>query len=54
MFVSYRGGVTKVAPECLGKASVAEQMSWDTTTKEKALFGTACDKENFVRRTLAR
>ena len=32
VFVSYRGRVTKVAPECLRKASVAEQMSWDITT----------------------
>ena len=46
VFVSYRGRVTKVAPECLRKASVAEQMSWDITTKEKALFETALDKEN--------
>ena len=29
LFVSYRGGLTKVAPECLRKASVAEQMRWD-------------------------
>ena len=35
VFVSYRGRVTKVAPECLRKASVVEQMSWDITTKEK-------------------
>ena len=33
VFVSYRGRVTKVAPEFLRKASVAEQMSWDITTK---------------------
>ena len=46
VFVSYRGRVTKVAPKCLLKASVAEQMSWDITTKEKALFETALDKEN--------
>ena len=32
VFVSYRGRVTKVAPECLRKASVAEQMSSDITT----------------------
>ena len=31
VFVSYRGRVTKVAPEFLRKASVAEQMSWDIT-----------------------
>ena len=47
MFVSYRSRVTKVAPECLRKASVAEQMSWDITTKEKALIESALDKENF-------
>ena len=47
VFVSHRGHVTKVAPECLGKVSVAEQMSWDMTTKEKALFESALDKENF-------
>ena len=46
MFVSYRGRVTKVAPECLRKASVAEQMSWDITTKEKSLFENALDEEN--------
>ena len=46
VFVSCRGRVTKVAPECLRKASVAEQMSWDITTKEKALFETALGKEN--------
>ena len=46
VFVSYRGRVTKVAPEFLRKASVAEQMSWDITTKERALFETALDKEN--------
>ena len=33
VFVSYHGRLTKVAPECLRKASVAEQMSWDITTK---------------------
>ena len=38
--------VTKVAPECLRKASVAEQMNWDISTKEKALFEMALDKEN--------
>ena len=38
MFVSCRGRVTKVAPECLQKASVAEHMSWNIKTKEKALF----------------
>ena len=46
VFLSYRGRVTKVAPECLRQASVAEQMSWDITTKEKALFETALDEEN--------
>ena len=46
VFVSHRGRVTKIAPECLGKVSVAEQMSWDMTTKEKALFESALDKEN--------
>ena len=45
-FVSYRGRVTKVAPECLGKARVAEQMSWHITTKEKTLFEHALDEEN--------
>ena len=45
VFVSYRGRVTKVAPECVRKASVA-QMSWDITTKEKALFEIALDEEN--------
>ena len=45
-FVSYRGRVTKVAPECLRKASVAEQMSWHITTKEKTLFEHALDEEN--------
>ena len=55
VFVSYRGRVTKVAPECLRKASVAEQMSWDITTKEKALFETALDEgKPLVGRTLAR
>ena len=44
MFVSYR--VTKVAPDCLRKASVAEQMSWDITTREKGLFEKAADAEN--------
>ena len=46
VFVSFRGRVTKVAPECLRKASVAEQMSWDITTKDKALFEKALDGEN--------
>ena len=46
VLVSYRGRVTKVAPECLRKASVAEQMSWDITTKENALFEVTLDKEN--------
>ena len=46
VFVFYRRRVTKVAPECLRKASVAEQMSWDITTKEKPMFETALDKEN--------
>ena len=46
VFVSYRGPVTKVAPECLRQASVAEQMSWDITTKEKFLFVMALEKEN--------
>ena len=48
VFVSYGGRVTKVAPECLRKASVAEQKSWDITTKEKALFETALDEENLL------
>ena len=43
VLVSYRGRVTKVAPEFLRKASVAEQMSWDITTKETALFEKALD-----------
>ena len=46
VFVSYRGGVTKVATECLRKASASEPMSWDITTKEKTLFEMAPDKEN--------
>ena len=46
VFVSNRGHVTQVAPECLGKVSVAEQMSWDMTTKEKTLFESALEKEN--------
>ena len=47
VFVSYRGRVAKVAPECLRKASVAEQMSLDITTKKrKALFESALDKKN--------
>ena len=37
--------VTKVAPECLRKASVALQMSWDITTKEKACFENARNEE---------
>ena len=53
VFVSFRGRVTKVAPECIRKASVADQMSWVITTKEKALFETALDKEN-LSWTLAR
>ena len=47
VLVSYRGRVTKVAPECLRKASIADQMSWDITTKEKTLFENALDEENF-------
>ena len=48
MLVSYRGRVTKVAPERLRKASVAEhmKMSWDITTKEKALFEMTLDNDN--------
>ena len=46
VFLSYRGRVTKVAPDCLRKASVDEQMSWDITTKEKTLFEHALDEEN--------
>ena len=46
VIVSYRGRVTMVAPECLRKASVAEQMSCDITTKEKALFEKALDGED--------
>ena len=46
VFVSYRGRVTEVAPECLRKASVTEHMSWDITTKEKTLLESALDKEN--------
>ena len=55
VFVSHRGRVTKVAPECLRKASVAEQMSWDISAKEKALFekGTRWGRP-FVGRTHAR
>ena len=45
-FVSYRGRVTKVASECFRKSSVAEQMSWHITTKEKTLFEHALDEEN--------
>ena len=47
VFVSYRGRVTKVAPECLRKASVAEQMSWDITTREKAWFERYLMKKTF-------
>ena len=46
VFVSYRGRVTKVAPECLRKVSVVEQISWDITTKEKTLFEKALDGED--------
>ena len=46
VFVSHRGRVTKVAPECLRQASVAEQMSWDITTTEKALFEKALGGED--------
>ena len=46
MFVTHGGRVTKVAPECLRKASVAEQERWDITTKEEALSESALDKEN--------
>ena len=49
MFVSHRGRVTKVALGCLRKASVAEQMIWDITTKEKGLFEMTLDKENLSR-----
>ena len=40
--------MTKVAPERLRKASVAEhmKMSWDITTKEKALFEMTLDNDN--------
>ena len=48
VFVFYRGRVTKVAPECLRKASVAEQMSWDISTKEKALFEKALDVKDLA------
>ena len=41
VFVSYRGRVTKVAPECLRKASVAEQMS----------FGHFEERESLVRKS---
>ena len=41
----YGGRLTKVAPECLQKASVAGQMSWDITTKKKALFEMALSWE---------
>ena len=46
VFMSYRVRVTKVASECLRKASVAEKVSSDITTKEKALFEMTLDKEN--------
>ena len=46
VFVSHRGRVTEVAPECLRKASVAEQMSWDISAKEKALFEKALNGED--------
>ena len=46
VFVSYRGRVTKVAPECLRTVSVVEQISWDITTKEKTLFEKALDGED--------
>ena len=45
-FVSYRGRVTRVAPECVRKASVAEQTSWETTTQEKTLCENALDGED--------
>ena len=35
VFVSYRGRVTKVAPECLRKGSVAEKMSWALRRERK-------------------
>ena len=47
VFVSHRGRVTKVASECLRKASVAEQMSCDITTKQKAMFENALDERTF-------
>ena len=40
VFVSDRGRVTKVAPECL-------QMSWDITTKERK----PCSKRHSIRKT---
>ena len=46
VFVSYCGRVTKVAQEFFQKASVAEQMSWDITTKKKSFFENALDEEN--------
>ena len=46
VIVSYLCRVTKVAPECFRNASFAEQMSWDITTMEKALFEMTLDKEN--------
>ena len=45
MFVSFRGRVTKDAPECLRKGSAALQKSWDVTTKEKACFENALNEE---------
>ena len=38
---SCRDRVTKVAYECLRKASVAEQISWDVTVEEMWLFAKA-------------
>ena len=46
VFVSYRGRVTQVAPECLRNASVAVQMGWGISTEEKALFEKALDEED--------
>ena len=54
VFVSYRGRVTKVAPEYLRKASVAEQISWDITTKERTLFENGFGEENLSREEPAR
>ena len=45
MLVSYRGRVTEVAPACLRKVSAGEQMSSETTTKEKGLFESALNEE---------